>query len=187
MLTDSELIAAIEAEEALALDQASGKLATERADALARYRGELYGNEIDGRSQVIDKSVFDTIEWIMPSLVRIYLGGDQIGKFEARGPQDEAAADQETQVCNWYLEAKNDIFSQINATLRDALLLKNGYMVGYWQCKYDTMTETYKGLADEELAMLMQDGEVNVVEHSDYPDPNAPQQPMQAAMPDAQM
>ena len=70
-LTDAELIAAIEAEEALSLDQASGALADERADALARYRGELLGNEVDGRSSVVDKSVFDTIEWIMPSLVRI--------------------------------------------------------------------------------------------------------------------
>ena len=67
----------------------------------------------------------------MPSLIRVYLGGDEIGKFEPRGPQDEAAAQAETDVCNWYLEAKNDTFSQLNATLRDALLLKNGYMVAF--------------------------------------------------------
>jgi hypothetical protein len=183
-LTDAELIAAIEAEEALALDQSSGLLADERADALARYRGELLGNEQDGRSQVVDKSVFDTIEWIMPSLTRIYLGGDEIGRFEARGPEDEDAAKRETEVCNWYLEAKNDFFSQINATLRDALLLKNGYMVGYWQCKYDTMTEVYERQSDEEVALLMQDEEVEIVEHTEYPDPNAPPAHM---MPQGQM
>ena len=44
-------------------------------------------------------------------------------------------------------------------------------MVGYWQCKYDTMTETYYGQSDEELALLMQDPEVEVVEHTEYPDP----------------
>jgi len=171
VITDDELIAAIEAEQALALDGRSGELARERADALDRYRGLPLGNEVDGRSQVVDKSVFDTIEWIMPSLVRIYLGGDDIGKFEPRGPEDEAAAKQETEVCNWYLEAKNDFYAQINATLRDALLLKNGYMVGYWQCRYDTMTETYIGKTDDELAMLMNDPEVEVVEHTEYPDP----------------
>src|SRR5574338_678912 len=183
LLTDPELIAAIEAEEALCLDQASGQLASERADALARYKGDLLGNEIDGRSQIVDRTVMDTIEWIMPSLTRIYLGGDEIGKFEAWGPEDEEAAQVETDVCNWYLEAKNDFYSQINSTLRDALLLKNGYMVGYWQSKYDTMTETYKGMSDEELAMLSQDSEVEVVEHDEYPDPNAGQMHM---MPDGQ-
>ncbi len=181
-ITDDELIAAIEAEQALALDGRSGELAGERTEALARYRGLPLGNEVEGRSQVVDKSIFDTIEWIMPSLVRIYLGGDEIGRFEPRTMQDEPAAKQETEICQWYLEAKNDFYSQINATLRDALLLKNGYMVGFWQSRYDTMTETYIGKTDDELAMLMQDPEVEVVEHSEYPDPNFVEPPPQGVM-----
>jgi hypothetical protein len=171
-LTDEQVIAALEAEEVQAQDAVSGELSQQRQDALARYKGDPLGNEVEGRSQVVDRSVMDTIEWIIPSLVRIYLGGDEIGKFEARGPEDEEAAKTETDVCNWYLETKNDIFSQINAVLRDALLLKNGYMVGQWVKKYDTMTETYTGLADEEVAILMQDKEVKVVEHTQYPDPS---------------
>ncbi len=95
-LTDSELIAAIESEEAISLGEKSSELQKERATALDRYRGAPLGNEVEGRSQVVDKSVLDTIEWIMPSLIRIYLGGDDIGKFEPRGPQDEAAAAAET-------------------------------------------------------------------------------------------
>lgn len=170
-LSDEELIAALQMEEAGAVDTTTGELAKERADALDRYRGAPLGNEVEGRSQIVDRSIMDTIEWIMPSLIRIYLGGDEIGKFEPVGPQDEEAAKAETDVCNWYLETKNDIFSQINATLRDALLLKNGYMIGVWQKRYDTMTETYTGLADEEAAMLAEDPEVTVVEHTEYPNP----------------
>lgn len=169
-LTDTELVAQLEAEEALALDAQTGELAKVRALALDRYKGAPLGNEIDGRSQVVDKSVADTVEWIMPSLVRIYLGGDDVGQFEAIGPEDEAAAKAETDVCNWYLTAKNDYFSHINATLRDALLLKNGYLVAFWNKRYDTMTETYIGQSDEEAAMLAQDSEVTIVQHSEYPD-----------------
>ncbi len=170
-LTDEELISAIEAEESVALDAHSGQLRTERAEAWARYRGELLGNEIEGRSQIVDKSVMDTIQWIVPSLVRIYLGGDDIGQFEPIGKEDEYAAQCETEVCNWYLQSKNDFYSHIVATLTDALLLKNGYIAGMWTVRKDVMTEQYQGMAQEELAMLMQDADVDVVEHTEYPDP----------------
>ena len=171
-LTDAELVAAVEQEERQSIDTHSGELHRERTDALARYRGELLGNEIDGRSQIVDMTILDTIESIMPSLVSTFLGADNsIGEFMPVGPEDEDAAEAETDAVNWNLTQKNDLFSQVNATLRDALLLKNGYMVAYWQSKVDTMCETYQGLADEELAMLMQDQEVTVTEHSDYPDP----------------
>lgn len=184
-MTDTELVAALESEEALALDATTGELARVRSLALDRYKGAPLGNEIEGRSQVVDKSTADTIEWIMPSLVRIYLGGDDIGQFEAVGPEDEPAAKAETEVCNWYLTAKNDYFSHICATLRDALLLKNGYIVAYWNKRYDTMVETYVGQSDEEAAMLMSDPEVTVIEHSEYPDPIA-QSVMPQSMPAAQ-
>lgn len=186
-LSDEELIAAIESEESQALDLYSGELQKNRAEAWARYNGDLLGNEVEGRSQITDKGVMDTIQWIMPSLVRIYLGGDDVGKFEPIGPEDEYAAQCETEVCNWYLTAKNDFYSHIVATLTDALLLKNGYMVAFWTERDDVMTETYQGLADEEVAMLMGDKEVNVVEHTEYPDPLAPMademgQPLPTAM-----
>lgn len=174
MLTREQIIATIEAEEAACLESVDGDLQNERADALERYRGEKYGNEVDGRSQVVDRSIADTIEWIMPSLVRVYMGGEDIGTFRARGPEDEEPAKIETDVCNYYLQAKNDFFSTINAVLRDALLLKNGYAVASWRTDDAVTTERYTGLSDEEAAMLMQDADVEVVEHSQYPDPLAP-------------
>lgn len=171
MKTREQIIAAIEAEEAACLESADGDLQGERSDALERYRGELYGNEAEGRSQVVDRSISDTIEWIMPSLCRVYMGGKDVGTFSARGPEDEEAAQIETDVCNYYLQSKNDFFSKINSVLRDALLLKNGYLVAYWRTDDAVTTERYTGLSDEEAAMLMNDGEVEVVEHSEYPDP----------------
>lgn len=168
--TDEELISQLEAEETRAVDSLTGILAQERAEALARYKGDPLGNEVEGRSQVVDRSVMDTVEWIMPSLMRIFMGGDEIGKFDPIGPQDEPAADRETDVCNWYVQNRGDFFTECAAALKDALLLKNGYMVVNWRRRYDTMTETYVGLSDEEAAMLTQDQEVTVIEHTDRVD-----------------
>src|SRR5689334_13737991 len=131
-LTDEEIIASLEAEESHAMDSSTGELAQQRSTALDRYRGAPIGNEVEGRSQVVDRSVMDTIEWIMPSLMRIFMGGEDLGKFEPQGPEDEVGAKEDTDVCNWYLQNKGDFFSQVSATLKDALLLKNGYMVVVW-------------------------------------------------------
>src|SRR5688572_7492127 len=120
-LTDEEIIASLESEERLALDSSTGELAQERADALDRYKGAPLGNEVEGRSQVVDRSVMDTIEWIMPSLGRIFFGGDEIGKFEPVGPQDEDMAERDTDTCNWYLQNRGDFFCNGMSALKDAL------------------------------------------------------------------
>ena len=171
-LTDEELIAALEDEEATAIDGLVGELAQERMTALERYRGLPLGNEVEGRSQVVSRDEADTIESIMPSLTRVFLGGEDIGQFEPRGYEDEEAAKTETEVCNWYIQQKSDYFCEINSTLRDALLLKNGYIVAFWKTDQNVMTEVYTGQSDEELALLMQDPEVTVIEHTQYPDPS---------------
>ena len=176
-LTDEELIAALEDEESTAIDGLVGELAQERLTALERYRGLPLGNEVEGRSQVVSRDEADTIESIMPSLTRVFLGGEDIGQFEPRGYEDEEAAKTETEVCNWYIQQKSDYFSEINSTLRDALLLKNGYIVAFWKTDHSVMTEIYIGKSDEELALLMQDPEVTVIEHTQYPDPNPPMAP----------
>src|SRR5574343_486215 len=167
-LNDHELIAAIEAEEDTALDGTTGTLDAERNEAINRWRGLPLGNEQEGRSQVVSRDLMDTIEWIAPSLARVFLGGSDIGQFQARGPEDEEAAKTETDVCNWYLESKNDSFSQIMSTMKDALLLRCGYLLAFWKERTDTMVERYEGLSDEEAAIILDDPEVKVVEHTQY-------------------
>ena len=168
--TDAEILAAIDSEEQLA-NNGADTLAAEREKALDRFKGAPTGDEQPGRSSVVDMSVPDTILWIMPSLMRIFMGGDEIGRFEARGPEDEKAAEQETKVCNWMLENYSDVYTQVYATCQDVLLLKSGYMVAQWRTESVVMTETYQGLAPEEAAMIAQDKEVEIVEQRNYTGP----------------
>ncbi len=172
-LSNDELISAIEQEEATAINWADGPLAEQRAEALRRYNREPYGNEVEGRSQVVSNDVQDTITSIMPSLARVFLSGDEIGKFEPIDPSDQGA-EIESEVTNWYLMTKNDGYSVIYAALKDALLLGNSYVKAWWRENNSVKAERYKGLSDEELAIILQDRDVQVVEHDAYPDPEAP-------------
>ena len=174
-LTDDELVSAIEAEEQTAINWADGPLADARAEALNRYNKQPYGNEVDGRSQVVSSDVFDAVEGVMPGLCRVFLSGDEIGKFEPVSEEDTQSAEIETQATNWYIFNRNDGFGTIYACLKDALLLANSYCKVWWQTKEDVLVERYSGLSDEEAALLAQDADVKIVEHTEYSDPQAQQ------------
>jgi len=67
-MTKRELAAHVEQEIQGALGYGDGKLTRQRTDAMDRYYGKKYGNEQEGRSQIVTRDVADVIEWIMPSL-----------------------------------------------------------------------------------------------------------------------
>ena len=61
-MDDKLLIAAIEQHEANS--ETYGSLQTDRTRALEYYLGKPLGNEVEGRSQVINRTVWDTVEWL---------------------------------------------------------------------------------------------------------------------------
>ncbi len=160
------LIAAIENQESLA--DASGELADAREEALNHYLGKPYGNEVDGRSSVVMRDVADTIEWIKPSLMKVFASGDEVCKFEPFGPEDVEQAEQETEYCNHVLMQKNNGFLVLHDWFHDALLQRNGYVLVQHEVEKLPSREAYKGLSDEELALLLE-GEPEILEHSEYP------------------
>lgn len=166
-LEDDDLVAAIEALENNS--QAHGELAEERIEALERYLGEPYGNEVDGRSQVVSRDTWDTIEWIKPQLADIFCGGDEVVAFSARGPEDEQASAQETDYVNWTVTQRNNWFEIWNSWSHDALLQKVGYVLAYWDDSEDRTKERYEGLTDDEFALLQHDPEVELQEHEMRP------------------
>ena len=162
------IVAAIEQQESLARE--SGDLSEERSAAIDHYLGRPYGDEQDGRSQVVMRDVADTIEWIKPSLMRIFASGDEVVSFTPTGPEDVQAAEQETAYCNYILNQRNNGFLILHDWFHDALLQKTGYVLVQHETEQRKSRETYKGLADDELALLME-GKPEVLAYSSYPGP----------------
>ena len=48
-----------------------GELFEQRRKAMDYYYGDPFGNEVEGRSKVVSTDVYDVIEWMMPSLMRV--------------------------------------------------------------------------------------------------------------------
>jgi len=100
-LGDDEIVAICQAEIAGSLGFLDGKLAETRLRSLRYYNAEPYGNEIEGSSQIVTTEVRDTVESIMPSLMKIFLSGDKVAQFDPTGPEDEQVADQASDYANY--------------------------------------------------------------------------------------
>lgn len=164
-MDDKQLINAIEAHESNA--ETFGGLQDDRATALDYYLGKPLGNEVEGRSQVIARPVWDTVEWLKPQLADIFCSGDELVSFQPRGPEDVQSAEQETDYVNYTITQRNNWFDVWYAWSHDALVQKNGYVKVYWDDSEDITSEYYDDLTPEEFALLMQDDDIEIVEHEE--------------------
>tara|TARA_B110000902_G_scaffold245237_1_gene299202 strand:- start:860 stop:2923 length:2064 start_codon:yes stop_codon:yes gene_type:complete len=145
---------------------AGSELSTQRADAMKFYLGEPFGNEAEGKSSYVSRDVQDTVEWIMPNLMEIFASGDRTVTFDAQGPEDVAAAEQETEYINYLFERKVDGFKILHNWFKDALIQKTGFVKHYWDDSVKETRETYENLSEQELEMLLTNPDVELVEQT---------------------
>lgn len=149
------------------IDNAIGYLDSEttqaRTKALEYYLRQPYGNEVEGRSQIVTGEVAEAIDGALPQLVRVFTQSDDIVRFEPKHPGDEEGAKQATDYCNWVFYSQNPGFTILHNWFKDALLQKNGVVKCYWDEKEDVTKEEYRGLTDDELVMLLSDGKYEIV------------------------
>jgi hypothetical protein len=169
---DALLSAIDSAEETAYGSEQDGDLAKERSLAIRFYLGENVEPAPEGRSQVSDRSVFETVQWILPSLLRIFAGGGNVVQFEPLGPDDEKTAEQESDYLNYIVTQKNRWFDILLAWFQDALLTKNAYCLAYMEDRLHTETERYSGQSEEQITFLAREEGVEIVQFSQYPDPN---------------
>jgi hypothetical protein len=165
-MSEDDLIALLEKEEANCISSTSGALAEQRREAMQYYYGQPYGDEVEGRSQVVTTEVKDAVEGILPSLMAIFTSAEEIVRFEPQNQEDEAAAQQATDYINYIFTRLNNGFLTLYCLFKDALLQKNGYAKVYWEEYSDQGIETYTDITAMELALMLQraNGELEVVE-----------------------
>ena len=163
MIDSNKLKSIIEAE----INDSLGFLETdttdERTTALEYYLREPYGNEVEGKSQIVTGEVAEVVDGALPQLIRVFTSSDAVVEFQPVNEGDEKLAKQATEYCNWVFYKDNDGFLILHNWFKDALLQKTGVVKAYWDDKKDVTKEKYENLSDDELLMLMQDQELEVV------------------------
>jgi hypothetical protein len=166
-ITEEELVARIQSEITDSLGYGD-TVSQHREKAMEYYHGQPFGNEVEGRSQYVDSTVQDTIEWIKPSLMRVFASGDEMVKFSPHGPEDVPMAEQATDYVNYVFTKDNPGWEILYSWFTDALLSKNGIVKVWWDDYDDSVREEYTHLDDMEFNILISNDDVEILEHSPY-------------------
>jgi hypothetical protein len=170
MLSNDEIKTILDNEIDSAIGFGGGDLSQEREDALDFYLGEAKGAlappETADRSKVVSTDVADVVEWVLPSLLKTYMDTDEAVRFDPENQDDEKPAEQESDYVNYIFNKKNDGFLTFYSWFKDALIQKVGIVKTYWDEEDEVTTESYEGLSDQDLNLLLNDDEVEVSAHT---------------------
>ena len=93
MADDNKLKSILESE----IDDAIGYLETETTDerqqALEYYMREPYGNEVEGKSQIVTGEVAEVVDGALPNLMRVFTSSNDAVVFEPVNQGDEETAE----------------------------------------------------------------------------------------------
>ena len=141
-----------------------GQLGDEREASMREYYREPYGNEEDGWSQIVASDVSDSVEWILPALLKTFTSTDKAVSFEPNQAKDVAGADQATDACNYVFYKQNNGFLILYTALKDMLTVKNCAVMWRKEEAETVSSVPFQGASEEMLAMMLQESEDSEIE-----------------------
>lgn len=112
----------------------TGELARVRIRAQEYRQGKISDLPVlRGRSAAVDSTLSDAVDTLMPDVMEVFFGGDDVVTFEAEGPQDEAQAREESEAVAQMVFGQNDAFRAFHDAIQDALLNRTGLFHWWWE------------------------------------------------------
>lgn len=156
------------------------QISTAQAKAMQYYlglpEGDLSPPGIQGRSTIVDTTVSDQIEWLMPQLMEIFFASGNIVRFTPRKRGDEPGAQQMTHLVNHIINDVNPGFTFFMEWFKNSLLNKVGVAKVYWEQFDERVRYEYTELTDEQLAILSDNPDVEISRIISFIDPNVERQ-----------
>lgn len=147
-----------------ALESYEGDILEDRIQALDFYEGKLFGNEVDGCSDVVLTHFRDIVEFIMPPLMRLFTSPRNPAKFKPSGPNKEDFAAQATDYVSHILWWDNDGYNLIQDWLKNGLIYRLGVLKWWWEEETIRAYERYTGLDQPEVEVLLSEDDIEVDE-----------------------
>lgn len=146
-----------------AVNYADSFLATQRREATRYYRGDKFGTEEDGRSQVVMTTLRDTVQQAMPSLMRVFAGSERVVEYVPRGEEDVPMAEQATDYANYVFMQDNPGYQILWCAFKDALTKKVGIVKAYYDDSVEVQTFNFTKLNLLAVQELQNDPDLEIV------------------------
>ena len=148
--------------------------APDRITASDYFNGRPFGNEEDGRSQVVSRDVRDTIALMMPQIMRTFFGTQRVVEYQPRYPEDVPNAEQASDYVNQVVLGTDNptSFQTFYSIIKDSLIKRVGIAKVDWERREEVEHEEYTGLDDQALEALMSDPDIEGSSIESYPDPD---------------
>jgi len=103
-------------------------------------------------SSIVSTDVTDTIEWALPSLIKVFTGGDEVVTVQGVSEEDDKNAEIMQKLLVYQLQRQNRFFPVLYNWMKDALITGMGIVKCYWERKEDVQvleqTMNYRALQD---------------------------------------
>ena len=165
-MTDDEIESTVAKAIQDAVDFVESEISEDRVKAQRYFDGETDLGYEDGRSSVVATKVRDIIRSIKPSLMRVFLNTDKPVEFVPKGPEDVGNAEQATSYVHWKFNELGG-YKILNDAFHDALVKKTGIVKTYWEDYDEYETFTFTNLSDAEFALIVNEDDIEVIEHSE--------------------
>jgi hypothetical protein len=160
---EGTLQSVLKAEYEDAADYVDSVIAPIREAAFSFYQGHPFGDEEPGRSQIVLRVTADTVDAIMPSLMRVFVGGEEVVQFEPSTTDEIPQAEQATDYINWAMEADgNNRFLLFYSWFKDALVKKVGFVGWEWCDDKKIIEQSYTDLSPAQMKVLASDPDVKI-------------------------
>ena len=176
LMSEEELQGIVSSEIVDAISFIDEDIAPKRAQATEYYFGDPFGDEESGRSQVVSMDVRDTIQGMLPSLMRIFFGPERVVEFAPNGPEDVALAEQATDYVDFIFKRDNPGFQILHSAFKDALVRKTGIIKYWWDESVDVRAESFTMMDEQSVMLLTNDPDVEIAAVREYPMPGFEQQ-----------
>ena len=141
------------------------ELSTDRVTATKYYSGHLPEQEDEGRSGATSYDVRDTVNSILPALMRVYFGANKVMQFTPKGPEDVPMAEQCTDyINNLILEKQPNFFTTMMACFKDALIRRTGVLKYWYEETEEVKSHNFTGLDEQQAQVLAGEDDVESVE-----------------------
>ena len=149
-----------------AVDFIEGEISPQRVKAQRYFDGEVDIGYEEGRSQVVATKCREVVRGIKPSIQRIFLTNDKFVEFQPRNAEDVALAEQMTSYIGYKFQ-QQDGYRILNDVLQDAMVKKAGVAMAYFDEREEQEIHTFTGLTDDAMQLLIDQDDVEVIEHTE--------------------